>query len=273
MRSILAILIIGLSVSQLFAAEDKTVTVYIMDNGVRADHNAFKGVDVETIDLVEGDNEVGFGNHGTLMAGLIVERAPTVKLISVRTLDEDESGSWGDFLKGVHWITNHHEAGEPAVANLSLGGLSQDDRVRKIVSGAIDQLVADGVTVVVAAGNDGEDAEGRIPSTLDSVISVGAVSKFNYRLNASNFGSCVDVYAKGENIRGPGSRSAKARVKRSGTSVAAAIVTGNSAAYLSANPEATAGDVKEWIVTNCEVGRVKNLAKQYWDEALLFVEP
>ncbi len=268
-----------MSVSQLYAAEDRAVTVYVMDNGIRADHRAFEGMHMESVNLVSGA-DVGvreterYGDHATLMAGLIVERASSsVKLISVRTLDRDESGSWADFLKGVHWITNHHEAGEPAVANLSLGGMSQDIRIRNIVSGAISQLVEDGVTVVVAAGNEGQDILDRIPSTLASVVSVGAVSRFNFRLYSSNYGSCVDVYVKGENIPGPGSRSPKARIRRSGTSVAAAIVAGNIASYLSKNPDVSQQEVRDWVMSNCVEDRVTNLGRRYRKGNLLFLEP
>jgi subtilisin family serine protease len=145
-------------------------------------------------------------------------------------------------------------AGQPAVANLSLGGVPKDPRIEKLVR-AINQLVEDGVTVVVAAGNDGVDVMHRIPSTLDSVISVGATSALNSRLISSNYGSCVDIYALGENLAGPGSKSTTHRTRDSGTSISAAVVTGSVAAFLEAQPTAEPNEAKQWLIEKSEVGK------------------
>lgn len=232
------------------------VTVYIMDNGIRADHEAFAGIEMESVDLqVErGEGGAAYGEHATHVAGLVIERAPSVKLVSVRTLDEQGAGKWSDFIKGVHWITNHHRPGEPAVANLSLGGVPENPRIKNLVTQAVDKLVASGVVVVVAAGNDGDDVPDRIPSTLESVISVGASGRLVSRLRNSNFGSCADLFALGENLRGPSARSRKARRKDSGTSMAAAVVTGHVASYLAGAPAATPGEVKAWVLENSPDG-------------------
>ena len=233
------------------------VAVYVMDNGVRTDHVAFNKIETEVVDMLAGEVRLATAkrseDHATLVAGLIVECAPRVKLISVRTL-KNGTGSWSSFLKGVHWISNHH----PAVANLSLGGVPKDPRIEKLVVRAINQLVEDGVTVVVAAGNDGVDVMHRIPSTLDSVISVGATSALNSRLISSNYGSCVDIYALGENLAGPGSKSTTHRTRDSGTSISAAVVTGSVAAFLEAQPTAEPNEAKQWLIEKSEVGKVKN---------------
>lgn len=264
-RSFSPVLGLGLWVSVLSA---EPVTVYILDNGVRADHEVFEHVAIESVDMVDPKRSKGgdsYGNHATMMAGLVLQQAPQVQLVSVRTLDRRERGKWSEFLRGVHWITNHHQDGQPAVANLSLGG-EPEPRIEEMVTKAIDDLVADGVTVVVAAGNDGKDVPHRIPSTLESVISVGAVSLFNYRLRDSNYGSCVDVYGPGENLKGPGSRSPKKRIRESGTSAAAAVVAGHVANYLGENPDATPVEVKQWVFENSEMGKVKNLPKSMTEE-------
>lgn len=284
----------------------ETVTVYLMDNGIRPDHKAFAGMEIESVDLLGAERGEGgaeskgqggktseqraesaerrgeslergaknleqgvwskergegsletvpaFGEHGTLLAGLVVERAPKVRLVSVRTLDEKGEGKWSDFIRGVHWIANHHEPGKPAVANLSLGGVPEASRIRRLVSEAVDQLAAAGVVVIVAAGNEGADLPGRIPSTLDSVISVGAWARLGGRLRNSNYGTCADLFALGENLRGPSARSRRARQKDSGSSLAAAVVTGHVAAYLTGHPGASPAAVKSWVLENSPDG-------------------
>ena len=259
------------------------VTVYIMDNGVRTDHKAFRGISIESVDLtgtssrsvkkkrlVIGGGDYAFGDHATLLAGLIAERAPESKLVSVRTLDDEGKGSWSEFVKGVHWIINHHVGGQPAVANLSLGGSVDDPRIQRLLTRAIEQLVAEGVTVVVAAGNDGIDDERRFPSTLDSVISVGAVSMFDRRLDSSNFGSCVDVYALGKDLEGPGSFSNVFRTRDSGTSMAAAVVAGHVAAHMLKEAKSSPEQIKQWVLDNSDAGQMKNVPAEAASEALLF---
>ena len=263
----------------LVLGAEPSVTVYLMDNGVRADHKSFESIRIESVDLVshdgnlEGRESEPFGDHATFLAGLIVERAPEAQLISVRTLNEQGEGKWSEFIRGVHWIINHHQAGQPAVANLSLGGGVDEPRIQRLITNAIEQLVAKGVVVVVAAGNDGIDDTRRIPSTLDSVISVGAVSMFDRRLDSSNFGSCVDVYVRGDDMEGPGSFSNIYRTRQSGTSVAAAIVTGHIAARLLEEPGSTPRQIRQWVLAESIAGKVKNLPEANAKEALLFRDP
>jgi len=70
------------------------VAVYVMDNGVRTDHVAFNKIETEVVDMLAGEVRLPTAkrseDHATLVAGLIVERAPRVKLISVRTLKKME---------------------------------------------------------------------------------------------------------------------------------------------------------------------------------------
>ena len=60
------------------------VDVYVMDSGVRMDHEKFLDSEVESIDVFGDDNvakeEEFYGDHGTLMAGIIIDRAPDAKL-------------------------------------------------------------------------------------------------------------------------------------------------------------------------------------------------
>ncbi len=62
-----------------------TVTVYILDNGVRADHEAFEGINIQSVDFVksteQGTESLGYGDHATLVGGLVVVRDTVVPLV------------------------------------------------------------------------------------------------------------------------------------------------------------------------------------------------
>ncbi len=57
-----------------------------------------------------------------------------------------------------------------------------------------------GLTPVTGLG--GDDACTVIPASLPGVISVGASDMADTRLDASNYGPCVTLYAPGEEIMG-----------------------------------------------------------------------
>ena len=67
--------------------------------------------------------------------------------MAVRVLDCNGSGSWSGVIAGIDWVAVNH-AGEPAVANMSLGGGAST-----AVDTAVKNAIASGVTFAVAAGN------------------------------------------------------------------------------------------------------------------------
>lgn len=66
---------------------------------------------------------------------------------------------------------------------------------------AVTAIVDAGVTVVVAAGNDGVDASNASPASAPGVIAVGAVDVNDNRAWFSNFGNSVPVYAPGVDVK------------------------------------------------------------------------
>ena len=133
------------------------VTAYIVDSGIRADHVDFGGrvrSGFTTVFDGFGTDDCGGGGtgHGTHVAGTVGGQtfgvAKNVSLVAVRVLDCGGSTSTSEFVNALDWVIADHQAGAPAVVNASIGGppsLSVDD--------AVQSLVNDGVTVVVAAGN------------------------------------------------------------------------------------------------------------------------
>ena len=83
----------------------------------------------------------------------------TSALVSVRVLDCNGSGSWSGVIAGIDWVTADHDAGEPAVANMSLGG-----GARSAVDAAVSKSISDGVTYAVAAGNGNKPESPRTPA-------------------------------------------------------------------------------------------------------------
>ena len=213
------------------------VNVYIIDTGIRTTHTEFGGRAVgafTTIDDGNGTNDC-YG-HGTYVAGTVGGTkygvAKRVRLYAVRVLPCDGVGDMSDVVAGLDWVAQNRVL--PAVVNLSLSG-----DYTAAVNQAIEAVVASGVTVVVAAGNNGADACGYSPASAGSAITVGASTSDDLQAPFSNWGSCLDIYAPGVNILSASAFSDTTIGPKSGTSLAAPHVTGAAALFLSVNPLAT----------------------------------
>jgi hypothetical protein len=114
--------------------------------------------------------------------------AKGVRIVPVRVLDANGSGTTAQVVAGIDWVAAN--ASGPSVANMSLGG-GPDAALDEAVRGAIEK----GVTFGVAAGNSGDDASGYSPARVDEAITVAASDKRDAQASFSNYGSVVDLYA------------------------------------------------------------------------------
>mgnify|MGYP003694794741 CR=1 FL=1 len=113
-------------------------------------------------------------------------------LVPVRVFDCGNSTAYSTIIEALDWVIADHAAGEPAVANLSLGGPAD-----LAMNEAIAAVIADGIVVVVAAGNDGQDACGTSPASAANALTVGATDVTDTRASFSNLGPCLDLFAPG----------------------------------------------------------------------------
>jgi subtilisin family serine protease len=220
------------------------VTAYIVDTGILTTHEDFGGRAVSGTDTVDGDDDAtDCAGHGTHVAGTVGGSdygvAKDVSLVAVRVLDCEGSGSFDGVIAGIDWVTADHEAGAPAVANMSLGG-----GFSQAVNDAVSAAVADGVTFALAAGNDsGADACDGSPSSTPEAITVGATEDTDARASYSNIGTCVDIFAPGTDITSAWYTSDTDENTISGTSMATPHVAGAAALVLGGNPAATPAEV------------------------------
>jgi subtilisin family serine protease len=223
------------------------VTAYIIDTGVLSSHSEFGGRAVTGYTAInDGRGTTDCNGHGAHVAGTVGGStygvAKGVRLVAVRVLDCNGSGSNSGVIAGVDWVTGNHQAGQPAVANMSLGG-GKSDALEQAVAGSI----ADGVTYAVAAGNETEDACTGSPSGLAAAITVGSTTETDARSSFSDFGPCVDFFAPGSNITSASFLTDTGTATMSGTSMATPHVAGAAALYLQGTPGATPQQVRDGL--------------------------
>ncbi|MGW1765336.1 S8 family serine peptidase, partial [Streptomyces sp. NPDC002073] len=212
------------------------VTAYVIDTGVRVSHQDFAGRAEHGFDAIDNDDTADDGNgHGTHVAGTIAGTthgvAKKAKIVAVRVLDDNGSGTTEQVVAGIDWVTQNHSG--PSVANMSLGG-----GVDEALDAAVQRAIASGVSFAVAAGNDSADAGQGSPSRVSEALTVASSTRDDQQSHFSNFGSVVDLYAPGSDITSAWNDSDTGTKTISGTSMAAPHVAGAAALYLAGHPSA-----------------------------------
>jgi aqualysin 1 len=230
------------------------VTVYVVDTGLRYDHVDFVGRAAFGYDAFGGDGSDCFG-HGTHVGGTVAGQtygvAKGARLVSVRVLDCNGSGSLSGVIAGLDWVASHRRG--PAVVNLSLGGSASD-----ALDSALRTVIAAGVSASVAAGNSTQDACVFSPARVEEALTVGATDTTDARASFSNFGPCLDVFAPGVAITSAFYTSSTATKSWSGTSMAAPHVAGVAALYLEDHPTAASAEVADSVMSYATKGVVQN---------------
>ncbi|GIH76389.1 S8 family peptidase [Planobispora longispora] len=187
----------------------------------------------------DGDGELDAqAGHGTFIAGLVLRSAPGARLRPVRVLDGHGVGDEAGLLRALARLRD----APPQVVNLSFGGHTFDDRPSPLVQAALEELT--GTAVVACAGNTASERP-FWPAALPGVTAVGALDAAEEtRAPFSAHGPWVDACARGEWLSSAFLEHGAFRgyARWSGTSFAAAAVSGVIAAAAATMPPAEAVD-------------------------------
>ncbi|HJR25648.1 MAG TPA: S8 family peptidase, partial [Acidimicrobiales bacterium] len=223
------------------------VKAYIIDTGMRLSHSQYSGRAINGYDAIDGGTADDCNGHGTHVAGTVGGStygvAKGVTLVAVRVLNCQGSGSNSQVIAGIDWVTGNHQAGERAVANMSLtGGASS------AIDTAVNGSIADGIAYAVAAGNDyGGNACNRSPARVPAAITVSATTSSDARASYANVGTCLDLFAPGSSVQSSWRTSDTATNTMSGTSMATPHVAGAAALHLETTA-ATPQQVRDQLV-------------------------
>lgn len=259
-------------------AAQQPVTVAVLDTPIDVNHEDLSGVINKSLsaDFKTGSYEapsMAPGSHGTHVAGIIgaisnngtgvagVASGADNGYISILPVNVFKYNSTTQKYSG----TNAAIAGAigyaveqgAKVINLSLGGSPSDTDL--VTKNAIDAAVDAGVTVIAAAGNN-SSSETFYPADFENAISVINIAKFsdpdkNPRSSSSNYGDNKDISAPGDTILSTyptGEKSygyTSGYGTKSGTSMAAPIVTAVAAMLQYYSPSLTPAEIREILHT------------------------
>lgn len=243
------------------------VDVAVLDSGIAAHPD----LTIAGGKACTGEGTADGDGHGTHVAGTIgaldnsfgvVGVAPGARLYAVKVLDNQGGGDYASLICGLDWVIAN--ANTIDIVNMSLGGSAPETTCdNDPLHMAVCNTILAGVTVVVAAGNETEDAANSFPANYDEVITVSALSDFNGQPGGqaastcysdsddsfarySNYGADVDITAPGTCILStwPGGTYETL----TGTSMATPHVTGAAALFIATHQTATPADVRSYLL-------------------------
>lgn len=222
------------------------VIVAVIDSGVDATHPDLAGAVEAELDVTGGSPRKGQSAdpHGTAIAGIIAARglvrgiAPAARILSLRAFSPGLAGAPATATT-VILVTAMDRALSrgAAILNLSFAGPA-DPLLHRLVKA----VAAKGGMIVAAAGNKGPDAPPVYPGGYPEVIAVTATDAADRLYAKANRGAYIAVAAPGVDVLAPG--VAKSHQMQSGTSFAAALVSGILALMRERTPGLTLDDAR-----------------------------
>jgi subtilisin family serine protease len=259
-------------------ADGTGVTVYVIDTGILTTHNEFNTGGVvrakwgfNAVDKIDTD-EHGHGTHcaGTI-AGTTYGMAKGARLVAVKVLNKQGSGSTAGVIQGIDWTSSAAKSDASAsVASMSLGGGKST-----AMNSAIDAASGDPTQVVifsVAAGNDNKDAINVSPASASLAICVAASDNTDKKATFSNWGRTVALYGPGVSITSSWIGSNTATNTISGTSMACPHVSGQIAKFMQLQPRAQPAEVKGFLSSVATDGIITGGATGGTPNKLLFAD-
>lgn len=200
------------------------VSIGMIDTAINTRHPAFAGSKI-TINDFAGENFDAPRAHGTAVAGLLVGHSeqltpllPGATLFAASVFyprnEYTQGATMMNLVRALNWLA----ANKIRVINMSLAG--PDNKILGIV---VNKIIASGVVIIAAAGNEGPAAPAVYPAAYENVIAVTAVDKQQRSYRWANRGEYIDFAAPGVGIYT--ARSSGDFGRETGTSMAAPVVS------------------------------------------------
>ncbi len=221
------------------------VRVAIIDAEIDNTHPDLAGSLTETFNAATGGRVIS-SDHGTAIAGIISARgmlhgvAPNARLLGVNALtpvgDGQSAATTATLMRGLDWAVRKNAD----IINLSLTG-PEDALLKRGIALATEK----GTIIVAAAGNKGPKAPPAYPAAYRQVIAVTATDVKDTLYTDANRGGFIDIAAPGVDVLTPSLDHG--HLLQTGTSFAAAHITGIIALMLEHNPALDLDDIRQFL--------------------------
>ncbi len=222
--------------------EGDRALVAVIDSGIDETHPDLTGAVVDRFDTLGGT--VQAHAHGTAIAGAISAHgallgvAPHANILAIRAFGAADTtpgaeGTTAHVVEGLNWAYDHHAR----IVNMSFAGAFDP-----LLALAISKAHRKDMIIVAAAGNEGPGAAPAYPAADPNVIAVTATDRSDKLFSAANRGSYICLAAPGTDIIA--AAPSNSYQFSSGTSIAAAHVSGMIALLLAEKPDLGADTIR-----------------------------
>jgi subtilisin family serine protease len=224
------------------------VTIAVIDSQIDAAHPDLEGVIAERFSAVGAPEKPHA--HGTGMAGAIASHqrllgtAPGARLLAVHAFSTAAAAAESttfNILKGIDWSVRQGAR----IINMSFAG-PKDPSLERVLKLAYDK----GIVLIAAAGNAGPKSPPLYPGADPNVIAVTATDADDKLFTGANRGKYISVAAPGVDILVPAPEGDYQIT--TGTSVAAAEVSGIVALLLERNPKLTPAEIRRILTMSAK---------------------
>ena len=215
--------------------------------GNRCDASGFGRHNSEKLRCFDGrpQSSARYFHAGAIAAhGKLLGIAPGVEIVAAHAFDGGTGHATGTSFaidKGVQWAADNHAR----IINMSFAGPA-DPMLERLLAAAFNK----GIVLIAAAGNAGPQSEPLYPAADPDVIAVTATDEHYHMFDMANRGRYIAVAAPGVDILAlaPGG----AYQVTTGTSIAAAHVSGIAALLLERKPSLTPSDIRSVLVATAK---------------------
>lgn len=232
------------------------VTVAILDTGINAKHEMFKGRSIhdDSISFVPSTSALNDDHgHGSHVAGIVEDATCRhAEFLIIKVMDSKGQGGMYNIIKGIDYAVDHGAK----VINMSVGidGIDQSSSCYQLMEQSLQRARDMGVVVVASAGN-GHGSAGKditkaktYPAYSSNTIAVGAIDQQLHHSDFSYYGEKLDFSAPGQSIKSAWKGGSKSYKTTSGTSMAAPEIAAAAAMIEIFHPGYSVDDIYEVLV-------------------------
>ncbi|KAI8054411.1 peptidase S8/S53 domain-containing protein [Syncephalis plumigaleata] len=224
------------------------VDIWIIDTGIKDSLSEFGGRARQIGNYVRDEANTDLHGHGTRVAAILAKRS---RIYSIKAMNQKGDGSTADVVSAIQYVTKVAKRGK-TVLNLSFTGSNS-----RAIDDAVNAAADAGIAVIVAAGNESDDACNESPPAAAQAFAVAASDRNENHAYYSNYGKCTQLYAPGSDIRSI-DLDGNSQLW-SGTSMAAPFVAGTAAIFMSMYNFNSIEDLYNLLVNNATPNQLRGV--------------